>query len=222
VIYRVLKKPGNLYIALEMCWSLSSSDGGRMWTIRPRNDEEVGQLVAALEPDQNGNKQRQVLIGRRSRIPAGPQCNGAPAMTFNRIYPRGAADLIRELVATYSPLSQPQAQLQALVADLLAQARGAGETGEERALNFLLLHELDLYFQTYRLRYNNRSPNSNGFELVALQAHPRQGSDGREQMDMVLTYQGNDTGTLSRWCFRIDVAGDLPFLVQGWRRYLAS
>jgi len=44
---------------------------------------------------------------------------------------------------------------------------------------------------------------------------PRQNGDGREQVDTVLAYQGNDTGTLSRWYYRVDVAGDFPYFVQG-------
>jgi hypothetical protein len=221
-VYNVLNNPANLFIAREMCWFLAGPDGGRRWALRPRNDLEVAQLVAALAPGQNANKQRQVLIGRRSPVPANPQCNGAPAMTFNRIYPRTAANLVAAILATYPPLAQSQAQVQALVADLLALAPGAGADGQGRAVNYLLLNELDLYYQAYQLRYNTRAPNSNGYELTALQPLVRQGSDGREQVDVVLTYQGNNTGTVSRWYYRVDVAGDFPFVAQGWRRFVVA
>jgi hypothetical protein len=219
-LYKVLSRPGNLYIAREMCWHLIGPDGGRLWAIRPRNDKEVARLVTALEPDQNAVKQPQVLLGRRSPTPASPQCNGAPAVTFNRLYRRTATDLASELMAAYPPLAQTPAQVQPLVADLLAMAPGVGESDEARALNYLLLNVLELYYQTYQLLYTRSAPNSNGYELIAMESLPRQGSGGREQMDLVLVFQSNDTGTLSRWYYRVDVAGDFPYLVQGWRRYV--
>jgi len=221
-IYKVLSRPENLYIAREMCWSLTGPDDARLWAIRPRTDKEVAQLVAALEPDQNTAKQPQVLIGRRSPVPGNPLCNGAPAITFNRLYPRAAATLVAELLAAYPALAQAQSQVQPLVNDLLALAPGAGADDEERALNYLLLNELDLYYQTYQLRFNCRAPNTYGYELTALQPQRRQASGGRAQVDAVLIYQGNDTGTLSRWYYRVDAAGDFPYLVQGWRRYVFS
>jgi len=221
-IYKVLSRPENLFIAREMCWFLAGADDTHLWTIRPRNDQEVARLVAAIEPDQNGNKQTQLVVGRRSPIPGNPLCNGAPAITFNRLYPRTAADLVTELLAAYPSLAQAKDQVQPLVDDLLALAPGAGADGEQRALDYLLLNELDLYYQTYQLRYNCRAPNPNGFELTGLQPVSRQNGDGREQVDIVLAYQGNDTGTLSRWYYRVDVSGDFPYMVQGWRRYVVS
>lgn len=219
-LYKVLSRPANLYIAREMCWSLTGPDAGRLWAIRPRDDKEVARLVAAMEPDQNAVKQPQVLLGRRSPTPGNPLCNGAPAITFNQLYSRTAGNLANELMAAYPSLAQSTAQVQPLVADLLAQAPGTGGDGEARALNYLLLNELDLYYQTYQLLYSRSAPNSNGYELMALEPLLRQSSDGRKQVDAVLVFQSNDSGNLSRWYYRVDVAGDFPYLVQGWRRYV--
>jgi hypothetical protein len=231
VVYKVLSRTStdalhlkprklNLYIAREMCWSLVDPDGSRLWSIWPRNDQEVARLVAALEGCDNHPKQPQVLIGRRSPIPANPQCGSAPAVTFNRLYPRTGPAITAELLATYPDLDPHL--VQPLVEDLLALAPGPGGSGEERALNYLLLNQLDLYYQTYQRRYNARAPNAGGYELTALRPVAHRGGDGREQVDAVLAFQGNDTGVVSRWYYRVDVQGDFPYLAQGWRRYVVS
>ncbi len=223
-LFQVLSHLDNRPIAREMCWSLRGLDEQRRWSIYPRDDKELGHLIAALQIGSEGAKQAQVLVGQAESIAIGsspPPCGGdLPVATITHLFGRSQDNIVEDLKKQAKCANVTPDNLSSLVGDMLALAKNAGAGAAKRAVNFVVLNDLDLYCLCYGLVYDAKPPNPNGFQIIEALTLSKPIADGRELVDVVLAFQGTDTGTVQRWARSVDVTGVFPFVAGEWARFL--
>ena len=222
-LYKVLSQPQNIHLARNLNWSLSNSDKQNIYTLTPSSPEQLKQFIAAIAPQttntqqQNSNNQdpsKVILIGR-----ANHNNSPTPNVTVSNIIPVSSSALQSKI--THSQSITNNQYLVEMIEEILSLTANDGYNDGERALNYSLYNNMQLYANSYNFYYNSNSqgPNASGYQIVDVQIQTAYSGE-RIISKVIFHYQGINTGAIQSWYCSVDVTGEFPFFVHQWRRYL--
>lgn len=205
--HAVLSRRENRYLIRQLCWVLTVQ-GQETYLLQPRDPADLDLLVEAVRPAPNPND-IDVVIGVRGPIAPPEACNGlmVPIVVFDQIYSFDRDSLIKSVPKPdkISPKEYTPA-VEELFARVMLMTDNAGATDEHRALNYLAMRYPPLYAKSSEQFGRN-------FALTALSTHLSSLSSSRHIVDVVFCYNNRDTDFCEKFCVRVDVTEEFPFLV---------
>ncbi len=200
-LFEVLEK--NVYIARDMCWILRTLNGMELFVIEPPSEEQLEVLIAALEPGSADHVPLWAFIGQELPASANPFCDrlGLPAALMSTLF----------IPPADSAITGADPSHLALVQAILGLTENAGNTASDRALNWLLANDLEVYKQSYDLAHGTGDQPAQRFDLVDVRTRTVLGGGHREQVDVIFEYQGASSGVTRRLATGVDVTGEFPY-----------
>ena len=214
----VLSQGQYLYIAREMCWVLQIDGGIDAYIVKPRTYVELNEIIQSIKPPTTpGEKTFTVIIGPRGPIALPEMCNGLqlPTVICNQIYDFSENEFIKAIQDT-AKVEEDIAR--STFEQMLSLTDNAGQTDEDRAINYIILRYMGLYTMASDMLDPNKPPPGVYYlRSVTAQASRVQGT--RRIIDVIFHYEERDTGELVNWFCRVDVTGQFPFLVTKLSRF---
>ncbi len=215
VLYEVLKKPFNRYLARRICWVLRI-EGFDAYLLKPE-DEHHGYelLIESICPSSSG-QDFDLVIGSRTGVAPPSLCNGAvlPIVTFDQIYSfeeEHFLSLVRG--GDKSPAEEATRESdQALLRHILQLADNTGVEDEHRALNYLTVR----YARMYQ-RVGER--HKHGFQLGGINVTPSRVTNSRKVVNVIFEFRNRQTDVTEKDYVRVDVTEKYPFLVSPMQQY---
>jgi PatG C-terminal len=207
VFYKTLSKPENRYLARQLCWVLTIQ-GLETYILHPRDPRDLDRLVEAIRP-QPSPMDIDVVIGARGPIAPPEFCNGlmVPILVFDQIYSFDREALIK---AIPRPEKMTEKQFQAAAGEvfdrILQMTDNAGATDDHRALNYLAMRYSGIYDKT-------AEEFARDFSLKGVEARPSPLSGARNIVEVIFAYTDRKTDFTEKFCVRVDVTEEFPFLV---------
>ena len=204
--HSTLSKRENRYLTRQLCWVLTIQ-GLETYLLTPRDPADVDLLVEAIRPTPSPND-IDVVIGWRGPIAPPELCNGlmVPIVAFDQIYSFDRATLLK---AIPKPEKVPAAQFgpaaEELFGRIMQLTDNAGATDEHRALNYLAMRYPAVYART-------AEEFAQGFSLSAVDVRPSPLSGTRSIVDVIFAYTNRNTDFTEKFCVRVDVTEEFPFL----------
>jgi hypothetical protein len=218
LVYTVLSQGQYLYIAREICWVLRIDGDVDSYICRPRTYVELDAFVQSIKPPFTaGERSYTVVIGPRGPL-AGPEaCNGQPLpiVVCNEIYYFTTLAFV-EAIAKATKVDP--ALVRSTFEELLSLTDNAGNTDEDRALNYVLLRYPGVYTLATTM-LDPGLPPLGASSLRGVTARLARVQGTRRIVDVIFQYEQRETGELTDWFTRVDVTGQFPFLVSKLSRY---
>lgn len=225
LLYAVLSRGENLYLAREMCWVFQIA-GVETYILQPRSQVELTDLITGISPNPI-DVEWDIVIGLRGGNASPQICNGLelPVVMVNQVY----SFTMREFAANV-PLPNTDrfnkdknpgydaevAKFRETVPQMFNRLRqladNAGETDEHRALNYVALRYPNIYSLGYEKEYPPE--NSPVSSLSAVEVLPSRLAGARQIKDIVFTFTNRSTSVQEKYFTRVDVTGQFPFLVS--------
>lgn len=199
--------PSSFFLARQLVWPMVDPFGVPQCVVQPASDEEITELLAALQPPANGCSTtcwtivHGTFAGHATDLPA--SLAGLPRVGLISVFPfdhqaglgSGCEDDGARLFRAYQPI--------------LAN-NGIGD--ELRTVNFVLTRSKAFYELASRLDERGQGEGKSS-RLVAMQAVPVQAPRSKPQVEVVFSFQNTVGGAVRRWSQRVDVGGPFMFLV---------
>lgn len=207
VLHSVLSKPGNRYLARQMCW-VFTVQGLETYILQPRDPADFDRLVEALRP-QPSPMDLDAVIGVRGPIAPPDFCNGlmVPIVVFDQVYSFDRSALIQ---AIPRPEKMTEKQFVAAAAEVLDRilhmTDNAGATDDHRALNYLAMRYPGIYTKA-------REQFERNFSLTGVEVRPSPLSGARNIADVIFFYTSRTNDFTEKFFVRVDVTEEFPFLV---------
>jgi len=213
VLYTVLSRPENRYLARQMCWVLTI-EGLETYILQPRDPRDFEQFVEAVRP-QPSPLDIDVVIGVRGPITPPGFCNGlmVPVVTVDQMYSFDRDTLIKSIPLPENMAGQQFEAIAEQVFDTIVQlADNAGATDEHRALNYMAMRYPAIY---------SRAADQFGrdFSLTGVEVRPSRLSGTRKIVDSIFSYTNRSTDHTEKYFVRCDVTDEFPFLVTKMSAY---
>ena len=212
-LHAVLYKRENRYLVRQLCWVLSIQ-GLDTYLLLPRDPADIDLLVEAIRPAPSPND-IDVVIGMRGPIAPPTMCNGlmVPIVAFDQIYSFDRGTLIEAIpkpentaAAQFGPAAEE------LFNRIMQLTDNAGATDEHRALNYLVMRYPAIYAKAAEQFALDCS-------LTRVEARPSPLSNTRKIIDVIFAYTNRKTDFTEKFCVRVDVAEEFPFLVTKMSSY---
>ena len=206
VLYEVLSRPENAYLAREMCW-VFTVQGVETFTVMPRSGLELIELINALQLSPSGGATN-VMIGLRTGSAVANACAGLtlPVVSASKIYSFSLEEFVKEL-----PVGKTQAAAgQELLERVTHLVDNVGDMDEHRAVNYLCLRHLAIY-QLVVDQFKK------DYSLQGLSVSPATTRSQRRLVDVTLKFTSRKTDASESYGARVDVTGMYPFLVHALR-----
>jgi len=213
VFYKMLSKPENRYLARQMCWVLTIQ-GFETYILHPRDPMDFDRLVEAIRP-QPSPMDIDVVIGARGPIAPPEFCNGlmVPIVIFDQVYSFDRDALIK---AIPRPEKMTEKQFQAAAGEvfdrILQMTDNAGATDDHRALNYLAMRYPAIYTKT-------AEEFARDFSLTGVEVHPSPLRGTRNIVEVIFAHTDRKTDFTEKFCVRVDVTEEFPFLVAKMSPY---
>ena len=171
-------------------------------------------LVEAIRPAPSPND-IDVVIGMRSPIAPPEMCNGLmiPIIAFDQIYSFDRDALIKAIpkpekttAAQFGPAAEE------LFNRIMQLTDNAGATDEHRALNYLAMRYPAIYAKAAEEFGRDCS-------LIGVEVRPSPLSSTRNIVDVIFAYTNRNTDFTEKFCVRVDVTEEFPFLVTKMSPY---
>jgi hypothetical protein len=207
MFYNMLSKPENRYLARQLCWVLMIQ-GLETYLVRPRDPRDFDRLVEAIRP-QPSPLDIDVVIGMRGPIAPPELCNGlmVPIVVFDQVYHFDRDALIK---AIPRPEKMKEKQFEAAAREvferILMMTDNAGATDDHRALNYLAMRYPGIYVKAAEEFARDSS-------LTGVDVRPSPLSGTRKIVDVIFSYTNRNTDFTEKFCVRVDVTEEFPFLV---------
>jgi hypothetical protein len=206
-IHAVLSERANRYLARLVCWVLTI-EGLETYILVPRDPADYDQLVEALRPEPSP-LDVDVVVGVRGPIAPPEMCNGltVPIVAFDQIYSFDRDALIKALPAPKGAKAKEFAGAAAELYDrIMLLADNAGATDEHRAVNYLAVRYPAIY-KTVADAYERDC------SLTAVDVQPSALSSTRNIVEVIFSFTNRNTDVEEKFCTRVDVTEEFPFLV---------
>ncbi len=206
-LYSVLTQKSNRYLARQLCWVLTI-EGLETYLLRPRDAADLDLLVEAVRPVPR-QTDVDVVIGLRGPIAPPGVCNGlmAPVVVFDQLY---CFEIDALLKAIPRPENIKAEQFEPTAEELFARivqiTDNAGDTDENRALNYLAVRYPAIYAVAAEAFGRNES-------LTAVDVRPSPLSGLRTVVEVVFSFTSRTTDVTEQFFVRVDVTEEFPFLV---------
>lgn len=217
ILYEVLSRGENLYLARSMCWVFQNS-GMDIYLLQPRSQVELTELIMSLN-DPPGEITFDLIIGIRG--PAAPPnvCNGLqlPIVVCDQVFSFTYNQFINSILQHSGSDNGGKPSIDQTAAtnafDVLNQLSGnSGATDEYRAINYLTYKSLDVYVKEAEMEAIN-------YTLTSVTAQPSQLSQSRSMIDVIFTYTSQAGMGSQQYFARVDVTGEFPFLMTSIARF---
>lgn len=212
-LHAVLSQRENRYLIRQLCWVLSIQ-GLDTYLLLPRDSRDVDLLLEALRPATSPND-IDVVIGMRGPIAPPTMCNGlmVPIVLFSQIYSFDRYALIENIP---KPEKTTKAQFgpaaEELFNRIMQLTDNAGATDEHRALNYLAMRYPAVYTRAAEAFAQD-------FSLTAVEVRPSPLASTRRIVDVIFAYTNRNTDFTEKFCVRVDVTEEFPFLVTKMSPY---
>jgi cyclic patellamide precursor peptide PatG len=211
--YAVLSEPENRYLVRQLCWVLTIQ-GLETYLLRPRDPVDTPLLVQAIRPAPSPNDV-DVVIGLRGPLAPPEMCNGlmVPIVAFDQIYSFDRAALIEAIPRPADTSAERFAPIaDELFTRIIQVTDNAGATGEHRAVNYLAMRYPAIYATA-------ADEFARDFSLTAVDVRPSPLSTTRDIVDVIFAYTNRNTDFAEKFCVRVDVTEEFPFLVTKMAPY---
>jgi PatG C-terminal len=204
----VLSEPDNQYLARRMCYVLTVG-GLDTYVLYPRYTTDFSVLVDALQTSAETGGTA-VVVGVRGGMAPPEACNGLeiPVVAFDQLYSFDV-DAFTSAMPAPEGLTAEQFEPTAneLLSRVLRSTNNAGNTPEDRAVNYLAVRYPAIYQRTAEAYANNASLNS-------VQVRPSRLTGIRQVVDVIFSYTNRETDDTERYAATVDVTEEFPFLVS--------
>ena len=211
--HSVLSKPGNRYLMRQLCW-VFMVQGMETYLLIPRDPRDLDLLLDAIRPAPTP-ADIDVVIGMRGPIAPPEMCNGlmVPIVVFDQIYSFDRSSLIK---AIPKPEKKTAAQFGPAAEEvfdrIIQMTDNAGATDEHRALNYLAMRYPAVYAKAAEEFGKSSS-------LTGVEVRPSPSSGTRNIVDTLFSYTNRNTDFTEKFCVRVDVTEEFPFLVTKMSPY---
>jgi len=211
--HAVLSKRENRYLIRQLCWVLTIQ-GLETYLLVPRDPADIDLLVEAIRPAPSPND-IDVVIGMRGPIAPPQMCNGlmVPIVAFDQIYSFDRDALIKAIpkpekttAAQFGPAAEE------LFNRIMQLTDNAGATDEHRVLNYLAMRYPAIYAKA-------AEEFAHDFSLTGVEVRPSPLSSTRNIVDVIFSYTNRNTDFTEKFCVRVDVTEEFPFLVTKMSPY---
>jgi hypothetical protein len=208
--YAVLSKRENRYLVRQLCWVLTIQ-GLETYLLHPRDPGDFDLLVEAIRPAPSPND-IDVVIGMLGPIAPPEMCNGlmVPIVAFDQIYSFDRDALVAAIPKPKKPEKTKAAQFRPVAEELFDRIMqltdNSGNTDEHRALNYLAMRYPAIYA-------NAAEEFARDFSLTGVEVRPSPLSGTRNIVEVIFSYTDRKTDFTEKFCVRVDVTEEFPFLV---------
>jgi hypothetical protein len=213
VFYKVLSKPENRYLVRQLCWVFTVR-GLETYLLTPRDPTDFQRLVEALRP-QPSPLDLDVVVGTRGPIAPPEYCNGlmVPIIVFDQLYSFDRDTLIKAIPRPEKMTAKAFEAAAAEVLDrIMYMTDNAGATDEHRSLNYLAMRYPGIYAKT-------AEEFARDFALSGVEVNLSPLSATRRIVDVILSFTNRNTDFTEKFCVRVDVSEQFPFLVTKMSPY---
>jgi len=210
---QVLSTPESAYLVRQLCW-VFTVQGLDTYILQPRDSGDFARLVEAIRP-QPSPLDIDVLIGIRGPVAPPDVCNGlmVPVVVIDQLYSFDREALI---TAIPRPEKMTDKQFHAAASEvfdrILQVSDNAGAADDHRALNYLAVRYPGIYSRAAEAFANN-------FALTGVDVLPSRLSGTRKIVDVVWSYTNRSSDFTEKFCVRVDVTDEFPFLVTRMSPY---
>jgi len=207
VFHNVLSRSESRYLVRQLCW-VFTIQGLETYIIVPRDTRDFDRLVEAIRP-RPSPMDIDVVVGVRGPIAPLELCNGlmVPIVAFDQIYSFDRDALIR---AIPRPENVPEDRFGAAASEvldrILQMTDNAGATDDHRALNYLAMRYPGIYAKA-------TEEFARDFSLSGVEVRPSPLSGTRRIVEVIFSYTDRNTDFTEKFCVRVDVSEEFPFLV---------
>jgi hypothetical protein len=207
-LHAVLSNRSNRYLARQLCWVLTI-EGLETYLLKPRDPSDLDLLIGAARPAPRP-VDVDVVIGVRGPIAPPELCNGlmVPIVAFDQLYSFDVDALIKAIPrpekideARFAPAAEE------VFARIMQLADNAGATNEHRALNYLAVRYPAIYASAAEQFGRDSS-------LTAVEVRASPLSSTRTIVDVIFSYTNRNTEFTEKYCVRVDVTEEFPFLAN--------
>jgi hypothetical protein len=211
--HAVLSLRENRYLARQLCWVLSVQ-GLETYLLLPRDPADIELLIDAIRPVPSPDD-LDVVIGTRGPVAMPEYCNGltVPFVILDQMYSFDHDTLIAAIprpekttAAQFGPAAEE------LFARIMQLTDNAGATDEHRALNYLVMRYPAIYAKA-------AEQFARDFSLSRVEVRQSSLSNARKLIDVVFAYTNRNTDFTEKFCVRVDVTEQFPFLVSKMAPY---
>lgn len=206
-LHAVLSKRENRYLVRQLCWVLTTH-GLDTYLLVPRDPADLDLLVEALRPAPSPDDV-DVVIGLRGPVAPPEMCNGitVPIVAFDQVYSFSRDALLEAIPRPEKVTAKQFGAAASEVFDRIQQLTdNAGATDEHRALSYLAVRYPGMYAKAME-------EFARDFALTGVDVLPSSLSSTRRIVDVVFAYTDRKTDFTEKFCVRVDVTEEFPFLV---------
>jgi hypothetical protein len=205
--HKALSTRENRYLARQMCWVFTVQDL-ETYLLQPRDAGDFDLLVDAIRP-QPSPMDLDVVVGTRGPIASPEVCNGlmVPILAFDQLYSFDRVSLIKAIPkATDVDAKKFRAAADDVFDRVMQMTDNAGATDEHRAVNYLAMRYPAVYAKA-------AEEFGRGSALTSVDMRPSSLTGTRKIVDVVFAYTNRSTDFTEKFCVRVDVTEEFPFLV---------
>jgi hypothetical protein len=211
--HAVLSKRENRYLARQLCWVLTVQ-GMETYLLVPHDPTDIELLIEAVRPVPSPND-IDVVIGMRGPMAPPEMCNGliVPIVAVDQMYSFDREALIKSIpkpdkttAAQFAPAAEE------LFNRIMQLTDNAGATEEHRALNYLTMRYPAIYAKA--AEQFAQASSLTGVEVLR---SPLTGT--RVIVEVIFAYTNRNTDFIEKFCVRVDVTEEFPFLVTKMSPY---
>ncbi len=211
--HAVLSKRENRYLARQLCWVLTVQ-GMETYLLVPHDPTDIELLIEAIRPVPSPND-IDVVIGMRGPMAPPDMCNGliVPMVAVDQMYSFDREALVKSIpkpekttAAQFAPAAEE------LFNRIMQLTDNAGATEEHRALNYLAMRYPAIYAKA--AEQFAQASSLTGVEVLR---SPLTGT--RVIVEVIFAYTNRNTDFTEKFCVRVDVTEEFPFLVTKMSPY---
>jgi PatG Domain len=205
--HAVLSKRENRYLVRQLCW-VFTVQGFETYLLKPRDLADIDLLVEAIRPVPTRND-IDVVIGLRGSIAPPEMCNGlmVPIVVFDHVYSFEREALIKAIPNPGKiPPKEFEPSAHELFDRIMQLTDNAGATDEHRALNYLSMRYPAVYATVAECHGRDCS-------LSWVDVRHSHLSGTRKIMEVIFSFTNRKTDFTEKFCTRVDVTEEFPFLV---------
>jgi hypothetical protein len=211
--HAVLSKRENRYLARQLCWVLTIQ-GMETYLLVPHDPTDIELLIEAIRPVPSPND-IDVVIGVRGPMAPPDMCNGliVPIVAVDQMYSFDREALVKSIpkpekttAAQFAPAAEE------LFNRVMQLTDNAGATEEHRALNYLAMRYPAIYAKA--AEQFAQASSLTGVEVLRSSL-----AGTRVIVDVIFAYTNRNTDFTEKFCVRVDVTEEFPFLVTKMSPY---
>ncbi len=218
LLFGILDKVENLYIAREMCWVLAI-EGVDIYVVTPDSNRELTAMIGSIA-SRTSTADLDVIFGYLGPMSKPEQCNGVilPTVSCTQAYNFTYQQMVEKIM---SATGADEDQAKNIFSHMLELTDNSGRGNDNRAINFVVLNSIDIYILAYDMIYGEeiQKLDPKNFSLINIMTNPSRIQGEQVILDVIFTYRGNTTNVSQKWFCRVDVSGHYPYLVSGMAKY---